>query len=311
MGLTMNLPFTRKTTTQEPYPAEQISRRASQVGGAALALTVKHACAILTIGLLAVSAGTADAGISSPPTLHMVCEGSGRATVVFFSGAGDPLAIWQKIETHRPPGARVCAYDRSGEGKSPPTHGPQTLADMAAARHKTLRAHHVKGPLVLVAHSLGGGIAVTYAARYPAAIRSVVLLDATPADFARRSVRLIPATATGLAGLFREESLSFLDWRKNAEHLDGAQAFPQLGRIRRLALGIHLRVLAHGISFAAAVPQYGSALDKLWGAGQRHWAKLVRHTKVDIVPHSGHYIFQDAPELVIRVIVAQVKYATR
>ncbi len=241
----------------------------------------------------------------------MSCGGKGRATVVLFSGAGDPLSVWQNIDAKLTRRARVCAYDRSGEGTSQPTKGPQTFVDMAAALHRTLRAHGVQGPLVLVAHSLGGDIAVTYAARYPAAVRSVVLLDTTPADFAMRVKRLIPATATGVAAFERAQALTFLKWRLNREHLDGARAFPELGRTRMLARGIHLRVLAHGISLATSVPQYGSALEKVWQAGQRTWAKLVPHTKVEIVPHSGHYIYIDAPNLVIRVIVAQVRYAAR
>jgi hypothetical protein len=56
---------------------------------------------------------------------------------------------------------------------------------------------------------------------------------------------------------------------------------------------------------------YGRALEKLWRAGQRTWTKLVPHAKVETAAHSGHYIYQDAPNLVVRIILAEIKHATQ
>jgi pimeloyl-ACP methyl ester carboxylesterase len=277
----------------------------------ARALAVRCAVLVFTFAVMGLSAGTADAGISSPPILQMQCKGKGGATVVLVSGLGDPSAlVWPAFTDRLPLGTHFCTYDRSGVGMSPPTSGPQTFDGMAAALHWTLRAHHVTGPLVLVGHSVGGDVAVTYAARYPAAVRSVVLLDATTPDFFAGAVKLIPAAATGAAASFRASALSLLDWQHNVEHLDGATAWPQLARIRSLARGIRMRVLAHGKAFATIPQRYRSALERLWQAGERRFAKLVPHTKVEIAPHSGHYIYLDAPNLVIRILLAEVKRAT-
>jgi pimeloyl-ACP methyl ester carboxylesterase len=117
---------------------------------------------------------------------------------------------------------------------------------MAAALHRTLSAHNINGPLVLVGHSLGGDVAITYAHQYPATVRSVVLMDATPAGFSTEAASVIPASAT--AG-------------------------------------------------AASVRAQGVSLE---------WPKLVPHTKVQSVPGTGHYIYQDAPTVVSRIILTEV-----
>ncbi|MGO9499387.1 MAG: alpha/beta fold hydrolase [Solirubrobacteraceae bacterium] len=245
----------------------------------------------------------------------MVCQGKasqGSPTVVLMSGYTDPLTVWQTILDALPGSLHVCAYDRSGEGKSPKTSGPQTFADMVASLHRTLLAHNVNGPLVLVGHSLGGDVAITYAHRYPAVVSSVVLVDAAPADFAEEVLGVIPATATGTAAQVRAQFVSQLNWRQGPEHLDGAAAFPQLAQIHSLAPGIRLVVLEHGISFATqlGLPQYGAKLEQLWRAGQQVWAKLVPHTKVQIVPGTTHYIYQDAPNVVIGIILTEANHAT-
>jgi pimeloyl-ACP methyl ester carboxylesterase len=225
-----------------------------------------------------------------------------------MSGYTDPLTVWQAIESALPADLHVCAYDRSGEGTSPATSGPQTFTDMAGSLQRTLSAHKISGPLVLVAHSLGGDVAITYAHLYPAAVRSVVLVDAGPAGLPAETVSVIPSTATGDAASMRAQMVSLLNWRQNPEHLNGAVAYRQLAEIRSLRRGIRLVVLEHGV--AISVPPYGAKLEQLWRAGQQRWAKLVPHTKAQIVPGTGHYIYQDAPGVVSGIIIAEANHAT-
>jgi pimeloyl-ACP methyl ester carboxylesterase len=249
--------------------------------------------------------------------LHMVCQGpagNGGPTVVLESGFADDSTVWQtptgqsgSFESYLPGILHVCAYDRAGEGTSPGTSGPQTFTDMAVALRRTLSAHEIIGPLVLVAHSMGADIAITYAHLYPAAVRSVVLLDAEPsAPFQAELVSLIPASATqDVAGL-RDQVLSQLNWRQNSEHLNGAVAFRQLAQIRSLAQGIRLVLLQHDPAvWNAEFGAYGPKINVLWEAGRRGLAELVPHTEVQIVPGAGHYIYQDDPKLVSQIVIAE------
>ena len=134
-------------------------------------------------------------------------------------------------------------------------------------------------------------------------------MDATPADFSTEAASVIPATATADAASVRAQGLSLLNWRQNAEHLNGQAAFPRLAQIHWLASGIRLVVLEHGTSWAYGIPRYGAKLEQLWRTGQQAWAKLVSHTKVQIVPGSSYYIYQDAPTVVSGIILTKANHA--
>jgi pimeloyl-ACP methyl ester carboxylesterase len=69
----------------------------------------------------------------------------------------------------------VVVYDRAGHGRSDAE--PAAGADAARDLHVLLERAHVRGPYVLVGHSLGGMFALSYAHRYPAQVGGIVLLD--------------------------------------------------------------------------------------------------------------------------------------
>jgi len=74
---------------------------------------------------------------------------------------------------------RVCAYDRRGRGWSDPTDTPQDGAQVATDLHTLLHAANVPGPYVLAGHSFGGLYVLNFAARYPAEVAGMVLIDST------------------------------------------------------------------------------------------------------------------------------------
>ena len=252
------------------------------------------------------SALGAPAGREAAPRLNVLCTGGGPVTVVLFAGGGDALGTWAPLQRALSRGARVCAYDRSGVGGSPVTKGPQTFAQMAGALHRALTARGVGGPLILAGHSIGGAVAVAYAARYRADVRSLVLLDATPRAFVSQALRLIPASATGAAAQTRAELAPILDWRANPEHGDGRRGFAQLRALRSLG-SLRMLVMSHGDRFLAGLPVYGEALERLWQQGQRGWATLSTEARLQVVAGSGHYVYRDRPEVVRRALEAEIR----
>jgi pimeloyl-ACP methyl ester carboxylesterase len=76
----------------------------------------------------------------------------------------------------------VCAYDRAGHGRSEPANGLQDGIALATDLHTLLERAGVAGPYILVGHSSGGPYVRVFAARYPAEVAGVVLLDAQSAD---------------------------------------------------------------------------------------------------------------------------------
>jgi 3-oxoadipate enol-lactonase len=68
---------------------------------------------------------------------------------------------------------RVIAYDLRGSGRSEVTPGPYTI-DLLADDLRALVDALGLGRVALVAHSMGGSIALAYAARHPGDVRAVV-----------------------------------------------------------------------------------------------------------------------------------------
>jgi pimeloyl-ACP methyl ester carboxylesterase len=116
--------------------------------------------------------------------LHLDCTGTGSPTVVLQNGLSETSALWSGITAQVARTTRVCAYDRAGPGWSGDVARPQDGLAVAADLHALLSRAGERAPYVLVGHSSGGTLAMTYAARYPAQVAGLVLLDsASPHQF--------------------------------------------------------------------------------------------------------------------------------
>jgi pimeloyl-ACP methyl ester carboxylesterase len=118
--------------------------------------------------------------------LHLDCHGHGSPTVVLSNGLGGVSAGWARITGPVAATTRVCAYDRAGQGWSDDAASPQDGVQSAEDLHTLLAEAGEHGPYVLVGHSTGGTYAMTYAARHPAQVAGLVLLDSSsPEQFTR------------------------------------------------------------------------------------------------------------------------------
>ena len=111
--------------------------------------------------------------------LHLNCTGTGSPTVVLENGLNEISPLWSGITAQvvpHHPGLRV----RPGrQGWSDDAAGPQDGLAVAADLHTLLARAGERGPYVLAGHSSGGTHAMTYAARYPAQVAGMVLLDSS------------------------------------------------------------------------------------------------------------------------------------
>jgi pimeloyl-ACP methyl ester carboxylesterase len=99
---------------------------------------------------------------------------------VLFNGMGEVSVSWARIVDHTNTQARVCTYDRAGQGWSGDVDQPQDGITAAQDVHTLLQEAGEHGPFVLVGHSIGGTYALTYAAQYPHQVAGMVLLAVLP-----------------------------------------------------------------------------------------------------------------------------------
>src|SRR5436305_6417124 len=98
--------------------------------------------------------------------LHLYCTGAARAsqpTVILEAGAGDFSVEWSLVQPGVARFARICSYDRAGDGWSELGPHPRTFHHIVYELHTLLEKVGVKPPLVLVGHSYGGWLVRLYA----------------------------------------------------------------------------------------------------------------------------------------------------
>ena len=149
-------------------------------------------------------------------TLRIVCSGpinSGRPTVVFENGSGPALSTWSRVMDELQATDRSCAYDRAGVGASDDAPSPWTTQDQVDDLTRLLDAAGVRGPIVLVAHSLGGWNAILYTADHPEQVVGAVLVDILPPGLERRLLEELPPEAPDEPEVIREAREEFTAFR--------------------------------------------------------------------------------------------------
>ena len=236
-------------------------------------------------------------------SLHIRCVGDGAATVVLIPGFGDALSKMSGLETALAPSARVCSYDRYGNGTSDAPPEPQTFSIQAENLHQLLVLSNVPGPYLLVAHSLGGPEAVTFASAYRDEVIGMLLLDGTPANWGDATCGIKADGTTGTQSMV-DFCAAMRDPLKNQEHLDSAAAYSAVSRVRSLG---DLPLVADTAINDDYVVRYGlgpadvATLKAEWLKGQNHWVSLSTNSRLQSVK-SSHDIYLEHPDLVVRQI---------
>jgi pimeloyl-ACP methyl ester carboxylesterase len=118
--------------------------------------------------------------------LNLYCIGQGEPTVVLEAGGFDAAFTWALVQPAVATRTRACSYDRAGLGYSDPSPRPPTPANVVDDLHALLRQAGIKGPVVLVGHSIGGFNSKLYAATYPNDVAGLVLIDPSEERGAQR-----------------------------------------------------------------------------------------------------------------------------
>jgi len=240
-------------------------------------------------------------------------------------GRGDPLIllhgiatdrhIWDlvvpELATHR----RVVTLDLPGFGGSAPVGEDFDLERVAERIVHGLTGRGIPGPLDLVGHSLGGGIAITLAANHPRLVRRLVLV-------APAGLRPFPATVSNvlaaaadavLAARRGAVSLTEVWWGRklllSLTAADGAELPPTLARQLVEASATAQRTPAALATITStdlrpSLAQLQMPLGVIWGELDRtvpiraldEVVKARPDARVTRIPDAGHVPMVECPE---------------
>lgn len=244
--------------------------------------------------------------IGDGQNIFLRCLGAGAPAVIFDAGLGDSADEWLPVQRTVAEFTRACAYDRAGLGRSEPGPQPRTAERMLAELHALLAAAEIPAPYVLVGHSAGGLIVQLFAARYPAEVAGLVLVDSAHEQHFAWLER------QRLSSREMDEQRRFAGG-KNDEGFDLAASVEQVGAAHWRLDG-PLVVLMRGM-----VPQEEQPPE--WSAErEQRLLSTQRELQVDLAARSprgelivaeraGHYVHHHQPELVIDAIRRVVEAA--
>ncbi len=168
-----------------------MGKRILRIGGVSLLSAIAAACLYLAVNCASHNAEREEitdmvrqrasgsfVRLSDGFTHYDLAGPEGGRTIVLIHGFSVPYFLWdQTFDPLVKAGFRVLRYDLYGRGLSdrPHVHYNAELFDRQLA--ELLAALHVQEPVSLVASSMGGPIAVTFAARRPEKVRALALLD--------------------------------------------------------------------------------------------------------------------------------------
>ncbi len=255
-----------------------------------------------------------------PDTLHVVSVGTGPAVVLIPGLFGSAFGFRRVVPLLQAAGFRAVIIEPLGVGySSRPSHGDYSLAtqsDLIAAVLDTLGL----GPAVVIAHSLGGAIALRLAVRHPNLVRGVVSLEGGPTEQAttagfRRAMKLAPVIRLLGRGFVRSRIRGMLQASSGNPTwvTDSVVAGYTDGATRDLGATIRaFKAMGHSHepdSLAPELPRIHCPVRLIvgeaphdGGVDSSEVALMDRELPsfaVDSLPGVGHYIHEERPDAVV------------
>lgn len=273
--------------------------------------------------------------------LHLYCKGAGNPAILLEAGLDVRGSLsWSPVHDDLATLSRTCAYDRAGINWSEPGPDPRSGPTIARELNALLTAADVRGPFILVGHSLGGIYMREFADLDRSAVAGLVFVDAShPEQWARlpgealatppaalqvvvevlnrlglfRFVRLAPPTpmsdsVNATLEAFRPYSSAGM-WKEfgtMAESASSVSDSPDFGSLPLIVLtagGTQKRPNQSAASF--------EHMQSVWHELHRELAALSTAGSHSVVPDAAHYIHVDRPSAVIDAVADVLEVARR
>jgi pimeloyl-ACP methyl ester carboxylesterase len=253
-------------------------------------------------------------------SLHIRCIGQGNPTVVIDTGVGDSLERWEDFQFQVAQFTRVCTYDRAGYGSSEPGPMPRHSQQLADELQQLLKNANVRGPYILVGHSLGGLTLQVFADQYPDLVVGLILLDPSPLAFI--TGQAFPELYQMLAGqAFELQNMAEMarqstdtEAQAKADYLEAiasehaaliTETASQIVNIESFG-DLPLIVIGSSIPNPAFGPE-AEAFQQFWIEQNQELVTKSTIGRFVLAEESGHYIHDDAPDLVLEAIHEMVE----
>lgn len=246
---------------------------------------------------------------------------------VRVAGGGPPLVIlhglfgsgqnWASLARRFEAHFTVMRVDLPGHGQSPHS-APYTLPAMAALVRETVKSL-LPTPVAVMAHSLGGRVAMHWAMEWPGELRHLVVVDVAhrPYDMVSRFAHVFrgmaAVTATACPDLATAEG-------RMVPHIadGGLRKFLLTNLVSQKSGGVGWRVDLEGLK--ASLPALGEAApgppaeslptcllvggksDYVTEADLGPFTRVFPKTQIKVFPEAGHWIHADDPEGVFETV---------
>jgi pimeloyl-ACP methyl ester carboxylesterase len=227
--------------------------------------------------------------------LYVRCMGQGTPTVVFDAGLGEDLSTWNQVQPAVAQFTQACAYDRANVAPSDnrPLAVKVSAQQIARELHNLLVNAHLPGPYIIVGHSLGGLFMQMFACQYPQEVAGIVLVDSThPEQATRLAAALGPAFTAEASQGFPVEGITYDEVLAMQAQVETARgSFPQ----------VPLIVLVRS-RYTSSAHWTAARYMQAWMSLQTDLSRRSSRSRLLVAPHSGHFIQNDRPDLVIAAI---------
>lgn len=271
--------------------------------------------------------------------LHFHKQGSGSPTILLEAGSGETSLSWRDIPEQLAESATIVSYDRAGYAWSQRADTERSGANIVQELHTALEAEGMKGPYLVVGHSLGGMYARLFTQTYRDEVSGLVLIDARPEDDEKDTQAILEQEdfagnpdssilkllkSSGALRLFNnvlleglvapEDRGNFINVIAKLSYFDAKEEEAELAvstedAIRGQQLGaLPVRIIARGIpqdyaSFGISA-EGGRKLEEIWQNGQRKMLDISTDSQLIVAEKSGHMIIHDEPALVVDTILS-------
>jgi len=215
--------------------------------------------------------------------LYVECRGMGTPTVLLEAGDESGIEDWHQVMPELSNTTRTCAYDRAGTGHSVDATGCRQLDDILNDLEALLQVADIAPPYVLVGASGGGFLMAGLAARRPADVAGLVLVE-TP-----KAITTVPPD---VAEVIR------CDAPRNVEHRDYVAVEHAVWDNRGPLGTFPMTIMSN--DWGRYAP---SEDDETNVEDQLGWLVLSPNSK-QVVVTSGHDVPNNEPDLVISEILA-------